>query len=72
MSTENLPAGEQAPGIPEQLAEAARQSKAARAHLVESVLDAKAHNITNVDIAKQIGVTEAAVRQIIKRAEQQA
>ncbi|ALY10306.1 helix-turn-helix DNA binding domain protein [Arthrobacter phage Sonny] len=68
MSTEHLSAGEQT-DYAEQLREAARESKAARAHLVETIFEAKDHDVSNVQIGKAIGVTEAAVRAIIKRAQ---
>ncbi|ALY09691.1 helix-turn-helix DNA binding domain protein [Arthrobacter phage Grekaycon] len=71
MSTEHLPAGEQAPEDDEfvgQLAEVYRESREAREHFVQAVLSAKERNMSNVQIAKHLGVTEGAVRGILRRA----
>ena len=69
MSTDHLPAGEQAPDVSEQLADVYRESQQAREHFVAAVIAAHKAGMSNVQIAKRVGVTEGAVRGILRRAQ---
>ncbi|ASR78068.1 helix-turn-helix DNA binding domain protein [Arthrobacter phage Timinator] len=78
MSTENLPAGEQAEVV-ERLDTAAMrvvESREAfekqRGELIQRVVDAHQAGIPNVKIAERIGLTEGAVRAILRKAQDQA
>ncbi|WNM67283.1 helix-turn-helix DNA binding domain protein [Arthrobacter phage Wyborn] len=71
METAELPAGEQAEVdlVFDRIAEAAQEAERARQALVEAVLTAREHRIANTTIARQIGLTEGAVRAMVKRAQ---
>ncbi|QWY81945.1 helix-turn-helix DNA binding domain protein [Arthrobacter phage Sicarius2] len=72
MNTATLPAGEQAEvaySAYVEVGEAARAAESARQRLVAAVLTAREHNVANTSIARQLGLTEGAVRAMVKRAQ---
>ncbi|AMM44500.1 helix-turn-helix DNA binding domain protein [Arthrobacter phage BarretLemon] len=68
MSTE-IPAGEPLQDVAERLNTAALGVVESREKLIARVVEAKTvHRMTNVEIAKHVGLTEGAVRAILKKA----
>jgi hypothetical protein len=72
LKTAELPAGEQAEKTYMAyvaVGQAAREAEAAKQRLVEAIITAKQHKVANTSIARELGLTEGAVRAMLKRAE---
>ncbi|QJD53368.1 helix-turn-helix DNA-binding domain protein [Arthrobacter phage StevieBAY] len=74
MSTENLPAGEQAEVVIRldtaamRVVESREAFEKQREELIKRVVDAHQAGIPNVKIAEHIGITEGGVRAILRKA----